>query len=104
LFARGIQSEEARYMNDQCGAKGFKTGAWDPFYRAGDCTKHDAEYEKLLAGLPHDPPWTVTKDFLTHITRTAARGLFAVIAYLPYAIIGGVGGYFRMKYLERKLK
>lgn len=88
-------------MNDQCGAKGFKTGEWDPFYRAGDCTKHDLEYQKLLDGLPHDPPWEVTKDFLTHITRTAARGLFSVVAYPFYAIIGGVGGYVRMKYLEK---
>lgn len=88
--------------DDKCGAKGITTPNWDPYFIAGDCPRHDAEFEKLLANKSHKSPWITTRNFIGEATKTMLKGLYAVISYPFYIAIGGVGGYLRMKYLERK--
>lgn len=90
--------------DDKCGAKGVATPNWDPYYKSGDCPKHDAEYEKILAGQKHDSAWVTTRDFITGASRTMLKGAYAVVAYPIYVLVGGVVGFFRMIYLERKQK
>ena len=88
--------------DDKCGAKGIETPNWDPYHTSGDCPRHDAEFEKVLEGVEHKSAWVTARDFIGGSTKTMLKGMYAVAVYPIYILIGGVGGFFRMLYLERK--
>jgi hypothetical protein len=79
-----------------CGLAPFETGSWDPFYRDGECTKHDRAFnEKKLGDSSAPSDAEVTGDFLSGVAGTFLRGAYAVTFALPYAVIGGIGGAIR---------
>lgn len=93
-----------RQADNSCGVAPFETGEWDP-YAVTSCAPHDEEYNPLLTGDRPDKTNVQTQiDFVKNATVTAAKGLYAVVTYPVYVLVGAVGGYFRWKYLEWKYK
>lgn len=93
-----------RQADNSCGVTILETGEWDP-YAVTTCAPHDAEYNPLLTGDKPDKTNAQTQiEFVKNASIVAAKGLYAVVMYPFYVIIGGLGGYFRWKYLEWKYK
>lgn len=74
-----------------CGVWPLETGNWDPYHEAA-CRQHDEQFAKMKAGEANDGILEVTKDFIVNTTQEAALGLYAVAVYVPYVLLGGLGG------------
>lgn len=81
-----------------CGLDPLTTGDWDPFQE--ECYVHDGEFNALKDGNPKHSSFVVARNFIEGVAKTAAKGAYAVIFAVPYALIGGIGGMFRWKQLE----
>lgn len=73
-----------------CGLEPLETGEQDPYWRDGVCKQHDERFIKHSRST-----WIVTRDFAIGATKTMLRGLWAVVGYPAYLLIGGLGGAIR---------
>lgn len=76
-----------------CGLKPFTTWEGDPFNES--CAEHDSVMQDQIDGLPHDRPIAYTGKFIRDVAVTTAKGLYAVIFGIPYALVGGIVGLIR---------
>lgn len=84
---------EEQFYDRRVGLGPIHTGDWDPFTDAA--SKHDDAMQKQIDGLPHDRPISYTGKFIRDVAVTTAKGVYAVIFGLPYALVGGVVGLIR---------
>lgn len=84
---------KAEYDDRRVGLGPFHTGDWDPFDEAAKA--HDDAMQRQIDGLPHDRPITYTGKFIRDVAITTAKGVYAVIFGIPYAVIGGIVGLIR---------
>lgn len=86
-----------------CGLAPAETGPWDPYWRDGDCPDHDKGFDKKIDGDKDAPTdLEVTQKFIEGSTGTMLRGVYAVLGYVPYVLIGGIGGAIRYAFLGPK--
>lgn len=84
---------EEQYYDRRVGLGGIHTGDWDPFDEAAKA--HDDAQQMQIDGLPHARPIVYTGDFIRDVAVTTAKGAYAVIFGIPYAVIGGIVGLIR---------
>jgi hypothetical protein len=84
---------EEQFRDRRAGLGPIHTGSWDPFL--ADAQAHDDEMQKQIDGLPHDRPIHYTAKFVRNVAITTAKGVYAVIFGIPYAVVGGIVGLIR---------
>jgi len=84
---------EEQYYDRRVGIGGFYTGDFDPFQAAAQA--HDDAMQLQIDGLPHDRPITYTGKFIRDVAVATAKGVYAVIFGIPYALVGGIVGLIR---------
>ena len=87
LFNRSPRADDPGY----CGLEPFTTGPWDP-YLPNACTPHDQDMQSQKDGKLLRSPFNTAGRFIKNSAIVAAKGLYAVVAFPVYVIIGAIGG------------
>ena len=87
-----------------CGLDPLTTGPKDPFWKSS-CQPHDAAFQAIIDGDGNIKPLPTFVKFASALTKTMikAPSLWTVGLYLPYLVIGGLGGIVRQQELLNRL-
>lgn len=87
-----------------CGVGVFETREWDPYWTTKTCKNHDNAFNALSEGKRNDNGFAVTGKFFRDATSTMLKSVYGVTAYVPYLLLGGLGGLARWTYIKYKNK
>lgn len=101
--AEGTIYPKILFDNGYCGLEPFETGDWDPFHKRA-CKPHDQAFNRLQAGYASSTEGNLGTfaNFSKAVLITMAESAYALLAGIPYIIVGGVGGIVRWRSLENK--
>lgn len=89
---------------DYCGLGDLNTGPNDPYWRPA-CRPHDKAFQAVIDGDGSIKPLPTFIKFVGALTQTVikAPSLWTVGLFIPYLVIGGLGGIVRQQELLNRL-
>lgn len=87
-----------------CGLGKLNTGPKDPYWKEA-CVPHDEADQAIIDGKPTETPLQSFRKFVSGCTKVAVTkpSLWTISAYLPFLLIGGIGGVLRQQQLLNRL-